>query len=122
MTRTGKSGEPYSGLFRVAVVGAASLKGKEVKDVLSERSFPAEDVKLLDDEESLGQVEAVGDEPTFIQQVTPEHLEDMDFTFFCSEDAYTEKTWRLARDAGSEIIDMSYALEIEKAAMLRAPL
>ena len=122
MTRTGKAGEPYSGLFRVAVVGAASLKGKEVKDVLSERSFPAEDVKLLDDEESLGQVEAVGDEPTFIQQVTPEHLEDADFTFFCSDEAYTAKTWRLARNAGSEIIDMSYALDGEKGAALRAPL
>ena len=122
MTRTGKSGEPYSGLFRVAVVGAASLKGKEVKDVLSERSFPAEDVKLLDDEESLGQVDAVGDEPTFIQQVTPEHLEAADFSFFCSDEAYTAKTWRLARNAGSEIIDMSYALDLEKGAALRAPL
>ncbi|HEU5404043.1 MAG TPA: Asd/ArgC dimerization domain-containing protein [Terriglobales bacterium] len=122
MTRTGKTGEPWSGLFRVGVVGAASLKGKEVKDVLSERSFPAEDVKLLDDEESLGQVEAVGDEPTFIQQVTPEQLEDMDFTFFCSDEAYTAKTWRLARTAGSEIIDLSYALDGEKGAALRAPL
>ena len=122
MTRTGKSGEPWSGLFRVAVVGAASLKGKEVKDVLSERSFPSEDVKLLDDEESLGQVEAVGDEPTFIQQVTPEHLHDIDFAFFCSDEAYTAKTWRLAREAGSEIIDMSYALDAEKGAVLRAPL
>lgn len=122
MTRTGKSGEPWSGLFRVAVVGAATLKGKEVKDVLSERSFPAEDVKLLDDEESLGQVEAVGDEPTFIQQVTPEHLQGADFTFFCSDEPHTSKTWHLARDAGSEIIDMSYALDAEKSAVLRAPL
>ena len=28
-------------LFRVAIVGAASLKGKELKDVLEERNFPA---------------------------------------------------------------------------------
>jgi aspartate-semialdehyde dehydrogenase len=121
MKRTGKSGES-SGLFRVAVVGAASLKGKEVKDVLSERSFPSEDVKLLDDEESLGQMDTVGEEPTFIQQLTPEQLEDADFTFYASDEAYTAKTWRLARDAGSEIIDLSYALEAEKGAVLRAPL
>jgi aspartate-semialdehyde dehydrogenase len=93
-----------------------------VKDVLSERSFPSGDVKLLDDEESLGQVEAVGDEPTYIQQVTPEHLENVDFTFYSSDEAFTARTWRLARDAGSEIIDLSYALDGEKGATLRAPL
>ncbi len=29
-----------------------------------------------------GPVEAVGDEPTFIQSVLPEHLDNVDFTFF----------------------------------------
>lgn len=122
MKRAGKPGEPWSGLFRVAVVGAGSLKGKEVKDVLSERSFPSDDVKLLDDEETLGQLESVGDEPTFIQQATPEQMEDVDFTFYASDEAFTTKTWRLAQDAGSEIIDMSFALESEPGAVLRAPL
>ena len=55
------------GAFRLAIIGAATLKGRELKEVLSERNFPAYDIRLLDDEESLGQVDAVGDEPTFIQ-------------------------------------------------------
>ena len=46
-------------LFRVAIVGAATLKGKELKEVLEERNFPAADVRLLDDNESLGQLEQV---------------------------------------------------------------
>ncbi|HEX6879379.1 MAG TPA: Asd/ArgC dimerization domain-containing protein [Terriglobales bacterium] len=121
MKRTGKAGEPWSGLFKVAVVGAASLKGKEIKDVLSERSFPSDDIKLLDDEESLGQMDTVGDEPTFIQQVTPDQLEGADFTFFATDPAYTTRTWRLARETGSEIIDLSYSLEAEQGAALRAP-
>jgi len=41
--------------YRLAIVGAASLKGKEVADVLNDRNFPSIDVKLLDDDESLGQ-------------------------------------------------------------------
>jgi aspartate-semialdehyde dehydrogenase len=122
MKRTGKPGDPGSGLFRVTVVGAASLKGKEVKDVLSERSFPSDEVKLLDDEESMGQLDSVGDEPAFIQQVTPEQMEGSDFTFFATEEVFTTKTWRLARESGSEIIDMSYALESETGAVLRAPM
>lgn len=111
----------WNGAFRVAVVGAATLKGRELKDVLSERNFPARDTRLLDDEESLGQVDAVGDEPTFIQSVLPEHLENVDFTFFASDEGYTRSNWEMARKAGSDIIDLSYALDGEPGAVLRAP-
>ena len=109
------------GTFRVAIVGAATLKGRELKEVLTERNFPARDTRLLDDEESLGQVEAAGDEPTFIQSVLPEHLDNVDFTFFASDEAYTRSSWQMARKAGSDIIDLSYALEDEKGVTLRAP-
>ncbi len=108
-------------LFRVAVVGAGSLKGREVKEVLTERNFPAQDIRLLDDEESLGQIEQVGDEATFIQSLLPEHLSNIDFAFFASDPEFTLKTWKQSRDAGSEIIDISYALENEKDVQLRAP-
>jgi aspartate-semialdehyde dehydrogenase len=128
MKRTAKTAEAsrheaagWGGAFRVAIVGAGTLKGKELKDVIGERNFPSADVKLLDDEEVLGQIEAVGDEPTFIQSVLPEHMANVDFTFFASDEAYTAKTWTMAKDSGSEIIDLSYALEKHEGAVLRAP-
>ena len=111
----------WGGLFRVAIVGAATLKGRELKEVLSDRNFPSTDVRLLDDEESLGQLQAVGEEPTFIQSVLPEHLENVDFTFFASDENYTRDTWKMARSAGSDIIDLSYALEGQPGVLLRAP-
>src|SRR5215831_17039002 len=114
-------GANWSGLFRVAIVGAASLKGREIKDVLSERNFPTHDVRLLDDDESLGQLEAVGDEPTFIQSVLPEHMENVDFTFFASDDKFTRSTWTMAKDAGSDIIDLSFGLEGQRGVEIRAP-
>ncbi|HEY4961577.1 MAG TPA: Asd/ArgC dimerization domain-containing protein [Candidatus Limnocylindrales bacterium] len=111
----------WGGLFRVAIVGAASLKGRELKDVLNDRNFPAHDVRLLDDDESLGQLEAVGDEPTFIQSVLPEHMENVDFTFFASDENFTRNTWSMAKKAGSDIIDLSYGLEGEPDVAIRAP-
>ncbi len=111
----------WGGLFRVAIVGAATLKGRELKDVLSDRNFPAQDIRLLDDEESLGQLEAVGEEPTFIQSVLPEHLENVDFTFFTSDENFTREMWPMARKAGSDIIDLSYGLEAQAGVALRAP-
>src|SRR5437762_14248107 len=77
--------EPTRGFYRVAIVGAASLKGKEVAEVLDERNFPSSEVKLLDDDQSLGQLEAVKDEITFIQSVRAEQFEYVDFTFFASD-------------------------------------
>jgi len=105
----------------VAIVGAASLKGRELKEVLADRKFPTHDTRLLDDDESLGQLEAVGEEPTFIQGVLPEHLENVDFTFFACDESFTRSAWQMARKAGSDIIDLSYALDGEKGVLLRAP-
>jgi aspartate-semialdehyde dehydrogenase len=108
-------------LFRVAIVGAATLKGKELKEVLEERNFPAVDIRLLDDNESLGQLEQVQDEISFVQPVTPDQLENVDFTFFASEPEFTRSNWKLAKKAGSAIVDLSYALESDAAAPVRAP-
>jgi aspartate-semialdehyde dehydrogenase len=108
-------------LFRVAIVGAGSLKGKELKEALEERRFPAVEVKLLDDDESLGQLEAVADEATFIQGVRPEQFANVDFAFFAAEEGFTRENWKLAKRAGSAIVDMSYALEELSEAAIRAP-
>jgi aspartate-semialdehyde dehydrogenase len=108
-------------VYRVAIVGASSLKGKEVAEVLNDRNFPAVDVKLLDDDESLGQLETMGDEITFIQSVRSEQFDHLDFTFFASDQNCTRKNWKMARDAGSAIVDLSYALEDDPAATIRSP-
>jgi aspartate-semialdehyde dehydrogenase len=107
-------------LYRAAIVGAASLKGKEVAEMLNERNFPAADIRLLDDDESMGQLEAMGDEISFIQRVRAEQFENVDFTFFASDEDSTRKNWKDARDAGSAIIDLSASLENEHGASVRS--
>lgn len=107
-------------LYRAAIVGAASLKGKEIAEMLNERKFPAVDIRLLDDDESLGQLESMGDEISFIQSVRAEQFDHVDFTFFAADAECTRKTWKRARDAGSAIIDLSAALEDEKGASVRS--
>lgn len=107
--------------YRVAIVGAASLQGKELAEVLNDRNFPSLDVKLLDDDESLGKLETVGDEVTFIQKVRAEEFRNIDFTFFAADPESAHKSWKIARDAGSDIVDLTYALEDEPGAALRSP-
>lgn len=107
-------------LYRAAIVGAGSLKGKELAEMLNERNFPAADIRLLDDDEALGQLEAMGDEITFIQRVRAEQFEHVDFTFFASDQDSTRRSWKDARDAGSAIIDLSAVLEDEPGATVRS--
>jgi aspartate-semialdehyde dehydrogenase len=116
-TQTGSARDFY----RVAIVGAGSLKGKDVAEVLDQRNFPSTDVKLLDDDESLGQLEALKDEVTFIQRVRAEQFENVDFTFFASDADCTRRNWKHVLTAGSAIVDLSYALENEPGTTLRAP-
>lgn len=107
-------------LYRVAIVGAATLKGKEVAEMLNERNFPAVDIRLLDDDESIGQLEATGDEINFIQSVRAEQFTNVDFTFFAADAGCVRNNWKRARDAGSTIIDLSGALESEPGAQVRS--
>ncbi len=107
-------------LYRAAIVGAGSLQGKEVADVLNERNFPAADICLLDDDESMGRLEAMGDEVSFIQRVRAEQFENVDFTFFASDPDSTRRSWKDARDAGSAIVDLSGLLENEPGATVRS--
>ncbi|HTE87722.1 MAG TPA: Asd/ArgC dimerization domain-containing protein [Terriglobales bacterium] len=115
--------EPMRGgnFYRLAIVGAGTLKGKEVAEVLSDRNFPSLDIKLLDDDESLGQLETLKDEITFIQSVRTEQFDKIDFAFFASDPDCTRRNWKTARKAGSAIVDLSYALEDEPDAVVRSP-
>ena len=107
-------------LYRAAVVGAATLKGKEVIEMLNERNFPAVDIRLLDDDESIGQLEAAGDEINFIQSVRTEQFTNVDFTFFAADAESTRNNWKRARDAGGAIVDLSGALDEEPGAQIRS--
>jgi aspartate-semialdehyde dehydrogenase len=120
-TRVAASPSPARGqLYRAALVGAGTLKGKEVAEILNERNFPAVDIRLLDDNESIGQLEATGDEINFIQSVREEQFTHMDFAFFAADAETTRQSWKRARDAGSAIIDLSGALEEEAGATVRS--
>jgi aspartate-semialdehyde dehydrogenase len=108
-------------LYRVAIVGAATLKGRELKEVLEEKNFPARDIVLLDDEESLGQLENIGEEATFIQSATRADYKDYDVVFFASDEEFTRKHWKRAQEAGCAIVDLSYALETETGVSVTSP-
>ncbi|HEY1807997.1 MAG TPA: Asd/ArgC dimerization domain-containing protein [Acidobacteriaceae bacterium] len=107
---------------KIAIVGAGSLRGKELNDALADSPFAGADFLLMDDEAELGSLETVGDEVTFIQRIDADSFKHVDFAFFAGEPELTRKHWQNASRAGASIIDMSGALEGQPGVLVRAPL
>jgi aspartate-semialdehyde dehydrogenase len=119
MNRENKGRTPA--LYRVAIVGADTIKGKELAELLPDSSFPADTPRLLDDEETAGKLESVGDAVTFVQRATGENFEGIDFAFFAARPDFTRRSWELARRAGASVVDLSYALETVPGSRIRSP-
>lgn len=108
-------------MYKIAIAGASSLLGRELKEVISESPLAASSFALLDEGEAQGQLDQVGDEVTFIQTIGVDAFERVDFTFFCGAEALTRKHWRQALRSGSTVLDLSGALDQESGVVVRAP-
>jgi len=108
-------------VYKIAIAGASSLLGRELKDVISESPLAAANFVLLDEEDVQGQLDQVGDEVTFIQPIGPDAFERVDFTFLCGTESLTRKYWRQALRSQSTVLDMSAALDQEAGVLVRAP-
>jgi aspartate-semialdehyde dehydrogenase len=108
-------------VYKIAIAGASTLLGRELKDVLSDSPLAAADFVLLDEPDSHGQLDQVGDEVTFIQAISAEAFDHVDFTFFCGTEALTRMHWSHALRAGSTVFDLSGALDQEPGVLIRAP-
>ncbi len=106
---------------KIAIVGAATLLGKELNEVLSASAFGAADFVLMDDEEMLGKIETAGDEVTFVRRIEPSAFDGCDFVFFAASQEITEKHWQNARQAGACVIDMTGTLEKKSGVVVLAP-
>ena len=108
-------------MYKIAIAGASSMLGRELKDSLSDSPLAAANFALLDEEDTQGQLDQVGDEVTFIQAIGEEAFERADFTFFCGSEDLTRKYWRQALRAGSSVLDLTGALDQETGVLVRAP-
>lgn len=93
----------------VAIVGASSLRGKELKQVLEDRNFPASDIILLDESVAAGTLTEVAGEPAFIRALDEDGFEGARFAFFAGSAADAERNWPTALRVGATVIDLTGA-------------
>ena len=106
---------------RIAIVGAATLIGKELTEALEDSVFAAAEILLFDEEDGLGQIEAVGDEVTVIQRVEPDSFKRVDYVFFAGPPAQTSTHWQAAVKAHASVVDLSSVLETEPGVLVASP-
>ncbi len=107
--------------LRLAIVGASTLLGKEVKQVLDDRRILVKRVQLLDDDQAIGQLTEFGGQPEVVETVAPDAFDGVDLVFFASGAEFTRRHWRAAQRAGCQIIDLSGGLADEADACFWVP-
>src|ERR1700693_6057946 len=92
---------------RVAIVGASSLRGKELKLVLEDRNLPASEIILLDESIMAGTLTEAAEDPTFIRARDEESFDGARFVFFAGTASDADRNWLAAQRAGATVIDMT---------------
>tara|TARA_Y100000588_G_scaffold391290_1_gene499467 strand:+ start:3056 stop:4081 length:1026 start_codon:yes stop_codon:yes gene_type:complete len=108
--------------YRVAVVGATGNVGREILGMLSERSFPADEVIALASRGSVGKEVSYGEDVTLAVRA----LEDfdfggIDFSLFSPGSAISRKHAPRAADSGCVVIDNTSEFRMDEDVPLIVP-
>jgi aspartate-semialdehyde dehydrogenase len=93
--------------MRVAVVGATGAVGTRMLQVLSERSFPADEVRPLASARSAGRTVAFGDSELTVQELNDENLQGIDLALFSAGGSVSEEWAPKFVAAGAVVVDNS---------------
>jgi aspartate-semialdehyde dehydrogenase len=107
--------------YKIAIVGASTLAGKELSEALGESAFAASNFVLLDTDDAVGKLESVADDVTFVRKLEADSFEGADFVFFTGAPQITDAHWRTAQQMGAAVVDMTFALESTPGVPVRAP-
>jgi aspartate-semialdehyde dehydrogenase len=106
---------------RVAIAGASSLRGRDLTAALEERSFPATDIRLLDDEVVDGTLTEARGEPLVIEGLDDESFDHIRFAFFTGSPEFARRHWTRAARSGATVIDLGGPLRQEPSAVSWIP-
>ncbi len=105
---------------RIVVVGATTLRGKELVQASGER-IPQARLHLLDDEDFAGTLTEAAGEPAVMQTVDAESFTNARIVFFAGEVESTVKYAMAALSSGASVIDMSGGLSDRPSVQMRIP-
>src|ERR1700730_15831095 len=107
--------------LRIAIAGATSLRGKDLRQWIDESGFQVGEGRLLDEELAAGTLAEVAGEPVIVRPVDEASFERTRFVFFTGSPAFAAAHARSAQRAGATVIDMTGSLSASPGARLWIP-
>ncbi len=93
--------------MRVAVVGATGAVGTRMLQVLSERGFPADEVRPLASARSAGRELPFGDSTLTVRELNDDNIQDLDLAMFSAGGGVSEEWAPKFVAAGAVVVDNS---------------
>jgi len=107
--------------YRVAIVGATGLVGKEFIKTLEQRNFPMASVSLLASDRSAGKKMLVNDQEVEVKEAAPDSLREIDIALFSAGAETSRYLSPIAAQSGAVVVDNSAAFRMEPAVPLVVP-
>jgi aspartate-semialdehyde dehydrogenase len=107
--------------YNVAILGATGAVGQEMMNVLAERDFPLNKLRLLASKRSVGKTYQYKDQVIACEEATPDSFEGMDIVLGAVENDIAEQLLPHAVKAGAVVIDNSSAYRLDDNVPLVVP-
>jgi aspartate-semialdehyde dehydrogenase len=95
---------------RLAIAGASSLPGRELRQLLEASRFASSDIRLVDEELAAGTLTEVAGEPAIIQGAEGDSFEGVQIAFFTGSAAFAQGCADSAARAGARLVNLSGGL------------
>lgn len=99
--------------YNVAIVGATGAVGAQLLNMLAERNFPINELKLLSSKRSAGKKLTFKDKEYTVQEAKPESFEQIDVAFFSAGGNVSKALAHEAVKHGAVVIDNTSAFRMD---------
>jgi aspartate-semialdehyde dehydrogenase len=107
--------------YKVAIVGATGLVGREFIKTLEQRNFPAALIQLFASDRSAGRKLPVGQEEIEVRETAPESFKGIDIALFSAGAEVSRHFSPIAAQSGAVVIDNSSAFRMVPTVPLVVP-
>ncbi|WP_067730037.1 aspartate-semialdehyde dehydrogenase [Oceanobacillus damuensis] len=107
--------------YNVAVVGATGAVGEKIIQLLEDKNFPINELKLLSSKRSAGKKIQFGNSEVTVEEATPESFQGIDIALFSAGGSVSKELAPEAVKHGAVVVDNTSAYRMDESVPLVVP-
>jgi len=107
--------------YNVAIVGATGAVGGKILEILAQRDFPLNELKVLSSKRSAGKKLTFDDKEITVEEALPESFEDVDVALFSAGGSVSKNLASEAVKRGTVVVDNTSAFRMSENVPLVVP-